>query len=1236
MGKKFIKSLFVVLSLVVLFSLFSCEKRETLEPEIKGVNPQMTAYTGDVFDFMAGITATDKYGKDVTNKVKYYTAAPMDENGVLIQSGEYSVRYELEINGVVLTQEYAMLKVIFKKPDGPSDNMIFNGDFSSGYTDPFILSQFENGTGTFGVENEELFINITNIAAAQASPRIDYNDLQLDPDKFYEVRFEARANVPRWMHIQIGQLIDQAPWFYSVDPIERFFYLDTTMQSYSFRFQPSTNEGADMSKISLLLEFGKMKEEAILTTCFLDNIVMEEVDSLGEDTTPPTITAPTEHSAYVGEELNVPVTAFDDFDKDITDKLEVSGDEIPVDENGLLTTEGEYTLIYTVKDTAGNEASASVLVKVLPPREFADPDNLFGTPHPEIVYSVSGAGSEDNSKLNPLKWHIWNISDSAWGLGPTTTIVYSFQDDVLTVDIKQNENPNFWANQVFYTTLPFAEGGQFTFTVTVNSNKAGKIVLAGQVVDLVEGDNLVEVPITVSAGAAFTFSVQAGTEADGPVGDIVLKLKDYAITVQEDIEYADPDNLFGTPDDEVAYDAAGAGSEENSKKNPNKWHIWNISDAAWGIGPVTDLVYTYVDGVLTIDIKQNENPNFWANQVFYTTLPFKVGGQFVLTLTINSNKAGTIMVAGEAIDLVEGDNLVEVTITVNDKEAFTLALQAGTADIGPVGDIVLKLSNPAITVKDDVVYADPDNLFGTPSDEVAYDATGIGSEENSKKNPNKWHIWNISDASWGIGPVTTLNYTYVDGVLTIDVKQNENPNFWANQVFYTTLPFEEGGSFVVNIKITSDKAGKISIAGVDVPLVEGENNLEIPITVGAKQAFTFGITFGTANDGPVGDIVLSILEVKIEKDEEGEEPVYADPDNILGTITAESLYLESGIAEEADAKTNPNKFVIWNDLGGWIGTPSTVIYTIDNATLNLTITQPAGSCWFAAQVFYYSLPLENGGTFALTFELNSNKAGKITVNNNVIDIVEGLNEIKVKVTVEALAQFPVSIQFGVESENTNIGDCIVQISALKATPWVEEEPEKLPTPVGLVANNMGDTNLYTAWAHVENAVGYKLYIYNEQNEEVKTLTVTNGQNTPFEELGLPGGTYYAKLQAIGDGVNYLDSDLSAPSANFIVPSNEPGEPKKLATPVGFVAEIIEETNLYTAWAATAGELFKAYIYNTEDTEVKVITVVNGGLIPLTELDLPAGSYYAKLQAIGDGVNTLDSDLSAPSGTFIIS
>jgi len=405
------------------------------------------------------------------------------------------------------------------------------------------------------------------------------------------------------------------------------------------------------------------------------------------------------------------------------------------------------------------------------------------------------------------------------------------------------------------------------------------------------------------------------------------------------------------------------------------------------------------------------------------------------------------------------------------------------------------------------------------------------------------------------------------------------------------------------------------------------------------MAFTLGMTFGTNADGPIGDIELAISDVKIERVGEVPEPEYADPENILGTVTDESLYQESGIAEEKVAQENPYKLVIWYDMGGWAGAPSNIVYTMEEGVLKLSITQPAGSAWFAAQLFYFSLPVKDGGTYALTFKLNSNKAGKITVNGNVIDIVEGMNEIKVKVTVAPEAQFPVKIQFGTEIPAVNMGDLEAEISELKATPWVDEgdeEPEKLPTPVGLVALNMNDTTLYTAWAAVENAVSYKLYIYTEADEEVKTLTVTNGQNTPFEELGLEGGNYYAKLQAIGDGVNYLDSDLSAPSDHFTVPTVNEGEPKKLATPFGFVAEIYEVDKFRTAWGGpTDAPSYKAYIYSEDETEVKVLTVTNGGLIPLSELGLPAGSYYAKLQAVGDGVNTLDSDLSPQSGTFVI-
>ena len=86
----------------------------------------------------------------------------------------------------------------------------------------------------------------------------------------------------------------------------------------------------------------------------------------------------------------------------------------PVDENGLLTTEAN-TLDYTVKDTAGNEASASVLVKYCH-QESCGSDNYCRT-DPEIVYSVSGAGS-GQFQVKSIKMAYWNISDSAW-VGPT-------------------------------------------------------------------------------------------------------------------------------------------------------------------------------------------------------------------------------------------------------------------------------------------------------------------------------------------------------------------------------------------------------------------------------------------------------------------------------------------------------------------------------------------------------------------------------------------------------------------------------------------------------------------------------------------------------------------------------------------------------------------------------------------------------------------------------------------------
>ena len=700
MKRKFVKSLFVLMGLMFIITLSSCDlgKKPIYEPEIKGVKTQVSAYTGDVFDILAGITATDKYGKDATSKIKYFANIPMDDENRLTLAGDYMIKYELVIDDKVVTQVYSTLIVTYRKP-ADDDRMILNGDFETGSVDPFTFSQFENGNGTMKVLNNELVIDITNIAAAQASPRVEYNDLILDSNKFYEVKFDARANITRWVHVQLGELIPAAPWFKDIDPIERFFHLTTEMQTFSFRFKPSTLFGADMSKISLLFEFGKMKEEAVITSCFLDNIVMNEVDSLGEDTTPPTITAPATFNAYQGEVFNLDVTAFDDFDGDITSRLVISGDEIPVDGNGKLTTQGTYNVIYTVKDNAGNETSVTVVVTVLEPRAFADVNNLFGTPDAEIVFDHAGTGDENHSKLNPLKWHLWHIGDSSWGIGPVTTMTPSYVDGVLTVVTAQNENPNFWANQIFYTTLPFEEGGQFILKLKINSDSAKVIAINGHGVNLAIGDNLVEVNISVASGSAFTLSIQFGTESDGPVGDITLILSDYAIVASDDAQYADVNNLFGTPNEEIVYDLNGNGSEANAKTNPLKWHLWNIADLGWGIGPVTTMNPSYVDGVLTVEVLQNGNPNFWANQIFYTTLPFKDGGEFDLILTVTSNAAGKITICGQDVELVVGENEVELVVGVNSEDIFLFSCAFGTATDGPIGDINLSFKNISMTVR---------------------------------------------------------------------------------------------------------------------------------------------------------------------------------------------------------------------------------------------------------------------------------------------------------------------------------------------------------------------------------------------------------------------------------------------------------------------------------------------------------------------------------------------------------
>ena len=63
--------------------------------------------------------------------------------------------------------------------------------------------------------------------------------------------------------------------------------------------------------------------------------------------------------------------------------------------------------------------------------------------------------------------------------------------------------------------------------------------------------------------------------------------------------------------------------------------------------------------------------------------------------------------------------------------------------------------------------------------------------------------------------------------------------------------------------------------------------------------------FRTNADGPIGDIELAISDVKIERVGVVPEPEYADPENILGTVTDESLYQKA----KSPKKSCPRKSI---------------------------------------------------------------------------------------------------------------------------------------------------------------------------------------------------------------------------------------------------------------------------------------------------------------------------------------
>lgn len=563
-----------------VFVLASCveETPTTQTPAITFEQETLTFKVGDVINdniLLEGVKAINAKGEEL--KVSVYHTIPLEDSKVT-KSGKYRVKYVAEEGDLILT-EYRDLTVIYVAPT--TDDLVVNGDLESGGTDPYNVGLFENGGGQISVittedGNKVLKLEMTSVAYSQGSPRIETNKFELDPTKYYAIRFTAWADQARSAHIQIGELLSAAPWYNQIGSGDWYADLTTEAKEYEFRFQPAADSAANMANAQLLFEFGTMPNgQSAVTNCYLDNIKVVEVADLGIE---------------------------------------------------------------------------SILK----------------------VESVLEFGEEAAAKEKPGQLVVW-YDQGGW-CGAPSVVATTLNEGVITIDAKQPEGSCWFAAQAFLYTGALEEAN-YKLTFKLNSNKAGQVTICGQVMDIVEGDNMITLDKNVAKDEIFGLAIQLGVDGSGNIGDAVVTISNILLVnngaIKEPVQYADPENLFGNAT-EVVF-----GGEGDSKKAPNKFNVWNVQDPTWQCGPVSIVSYTYENGVLTVNSTQTAENWWFATQIFYTTLPFEKDGSHKLTFELVSNVAGEVTICGKKMAIVEGKNELEVTFDITKGNAFTFSMQLG-------------------------------------------------------------------------------------------------------------------------------------------------------------------------------------------------------------------------------------------------------------------------------------------------------------------------------------------------------------------------------------------------------------------------------------------------------------------------------------------------------------------------------------------------------------------------------
>ena len=442
-----------------------CVDIDITPPVLSGIT-DVEIFVDEAFDPMEGVTAMDDVDGDITDRIVITGLSALDTSTV----GTYFLRYSVEDSEGNRTERTRYITVVVD-PSLIGDEMVANGDFSLGMAFWTTTTGLEGGTGNFSVVEGELKIEITGVSGGMWEPRLENQGITFEEGKIYQVSFEARALAPRAIHVQVGELLPSAPWFTNFKPgVPGIFDLTTEMKPYSFTFQMGlpTNE-----KGSLIFEFGTVPGGVgtanLLTTVYLDNVVIIEVDELVDDI-PPVIEGVADITITQGSDFDPldGVSIIDNVDGPIDlSELDVEG-EVDV------LVPGEYTLTYTVSDEAGNIAIVTRTVTVIAVT-FVDSGQIVDGSFENTTEVPAEVQDPDAGWADITEPGFWYQYVADWDGAVASFVV---EDEAMTIDVEAAGN-NDWGVMLKQKGLSLVEGTVyklvFTASSTVDRNIEAKV-----------------------------------------------------------------------------------------------------------------------------------------------------------------------------------------------------------------------------------------------------------------------------------------------------------------------------------------------------------------------------------------------------------------------------------------------------------------------------------------------------------------------------------------------------------------------------------------------------------------------------------------------------------------------------------------------------------------------------------------------------------------------------------------